>query len=184
MGRPNIPLLYVLSMALLLTACNRHGSSALPATGSVAQTSTVGSVSTRQFYPNVALVGKSADGTYVVRSLHVTGVRVHQAFSFETANGLYTQVEYSTPYGLLTLVQVPKRAVSAPPPPIGNEGHVIETPVVATGVLKSGGHWFIARSNSRSDNLIHLEFSDSTIDATLPGALDVGTIERVIAGMY
>jgi hypothetical protein len=134
----------------------------------------------------INLAGKAPDGSYQLRSLHFSGLRVHQAFSFITPNGTFTQVEYKTLYGPLTLVQSPKSATtlssttSAPAPSVSVE----IVPVIMNGTTSHGANWFVSKDPKGIAYTIHVEFADSSIDTSVPTRVPTSVIQNVVEELY
>jgi len=71
-----------------LAACGGHFTPAFSASAGKNALGATRHVSTT---PN--LFGRSADGAYQIRTLHVSGVTIHQSIATTTPNGTFTQVD-------------------------------------------------------------------------------------------
>jgi hypothetical protein len=138
-----------------------------------------------------ALSGKSVDGAYSLRSLHDARIKAHIATSLSTPNGTVTQVEYSTPYGPLTLIQSAKsinetatiaHAKNTRSP--ANQAPQAAAPALATGVTSHGASWITTSGPNPQVQQVHIEFSDSSIDGQAPISLSASKIGAILEEIY
>ena len=178
-----------LAVAALVAGCGGHGHSLLPSSSGAGNAlkaalgSTVGTAARRLVF-NVNAAGWSPDNAYRIRSLHFPGVRVHESLSYLTPNGAFTQIDYATPYGMLTLVQSPSRPapIARVPAPSPVSGGIVQ--VIANGRTQYGGDWVVLRDPSGNAYDIQVAFKHSVIDASVPLSVPISTIQTVIGGIY
>jgi hypothetical protein len=175
---------------LLVVGCG-HGHSILPGISKltsamkIAPASDARSTGRRTVF-DLDTAGRSPDGAYQIHSLHATGIRVHSALSYVTPNGSFTQVEYLTPYGVLTLVQSPLRPLPSAPPVTSSSsssaGAVVD--VIGSGTTGRGFSWVVYEDPSGHAHDVHVTFGDSVVDGSVPPSVPLSVIQSVVEGMY
>ena len=136
------------------------------------------------------LTGSSPDGSYVIRTLHDKNAKMHLANHFKSTTAPFTQVEYTTPIGPMVVIQAKKRPVDATvlaraqAAAQSQDPKALDYATLATGKSSHGADWVIAEDNKSKGVLVHAEFSDSTIDVTLPAGTQVSTIRPFMEELY
>jgi len=173
----------ILCAAAALIACGNHNRAVLPAmeSASVRSILAISPSHRRQLIFNVDTSGSSPDGTYPIRSLHIAGTRVHMAFAYKTPNGTFTQIEYATPFGPITLIQAPKRP--APPPP-ANVSVDDAVTVVQSGTSTHGAQWTVLKAAHSAAYNLHVEFQRSTVDTSVPAGVPLSEIRGAVEELY
>ncbi len=184
------------SAVLLLLVTSSCGGRFNPAiTGGAASQVGAAQGGGRHVVTSPSLVGRSVDGAYQIRTLHAPGLTVHQSIATTTAAGTFTQVDYMTPLGVLTLVQKPKRV--APPArasatsialrgasSAADQADATEVVAVAAGTTSHGAQWFAYLDPSGNAYDIHVDFGDSTIDTNVPKSVAISTITSTVGELY
>jgi hypothetical protein len=197
------------ALATIVAACGGRLGNAIPDIASqFSNQSQPGSHSTgngRRVVTGFDLAGRSADGTYQIRTLHANGLKVHQSIATVTAAGTFTQVEYKTPYGMLKIVQSPKTkstilkaqetanssTVKAPTgasvaasSKLSATGGTFEVQTIGSGTTSNGATWIAYIDPSGYAYDVHVEFADSAINAMIPRSTPVELIKSTVEDLY
>lgn len=175
----------LLVAAVLTTGCGHRGKALPSAMGAGAAQRRVSMFSGTPVHGlifDINVNGTSPDGAYQIRSLHDAQVHIHQAFSYGTTNGTYTQIEYSTPFGLLTVTQSPKHPA---PPALTQSGATIAVSLMQSGTTAHGGKWFLFKDPSNAQTYdLHVEFAHSVVDTALPSAVPADRVRTAVEELY
>lgn len=164
--------------AMMLQACALRGRGIVPSEG-LAQNPLSGQSDARRLTTLANSSGRSPDGAYQIRTLHDGRISIRNTLSYATPLGTFTQIEYATPYGYLALVQSPKRPLpSLEPSPSST------LLVIANGATVHGASWVIVADPKPNFVDVHVDFSDSSIDTTLPASISINVIEAAIGELY
>jgi len=137
-----------------------------------------------------AVGSRSADNKYAIRSLHLPRVHRRQILSYITRNGVYTQSEYDTPYGELTLVQT--ALPTGAPPPVAKNAYRRPTDrqanssfdITSSGTATSGGHWLVLKNREHGTYEVDVIFSDSVVVTSIPSFIPASTIGLLAGALY
>jgi hypothetical protein len=181
---------FTLVGVLVFSGCHAATSSLTDVTQSSQPGSIVPSarrpVSTHLF-TNVRAGDTTPDGAYVIRQIHDPRLRLRRTSSYVASGGTFTQTEYSSPYGPVTLVQSSIHSFqpnNLGPTPTAPPNATLAQ-VVAQGTTTYGATWFVAAPNSDStEYIVHVDFSDSSIDYQAPGNMSIADIKSLIASVY
>lgn len=182
------PLVLLAFCAVSLQGCSHHAlpvpQPATPPGMDSHHLATSARASERHLIPGMPPSGLAADGSYHVHTLHVPGVSLHHIVSYTTPNGCFTQAEYLTPFGMLTIMQAPKRVAPAPPSASASTDDAED--VVARGKNSHGAAWMILRDSSQphGDYSVHVEFPNSTLDVDIPSSAQVAVIKGALEELY
>ena len=191
---------YLVLIPLIFSACSR-GSGAPSAPGKAPASSASESgkeYSTARsskpgFVDGMPQTGMAADGSYRLRLLHIPSVKLIHTVSTLTPNGCFTQMEYMTRYGVLAVVQQPRRIAPPPPSPSahgpsknqsGAQQNDFE--VADSGITKHGFAWHIVHDvkGAQGAYLAHIEFSDSWMDMEVPDSVPIQSLKSSIEEVY
>jgi hypothetical protein len=133
----------------------------------------------RHLTTRASVAGRSPDNAYQIRTFHDGRITIRNSSSYATPNGTFTQIDYATPFGYLTLVQSPKR-----PAPTSLPSPSSTLLVIANGTTTRGASWFVLADPKTPYIDVHMEFGDSSIDTTLPGTAPLASIEAAVEQVY
>ncbi len=138
-----------------------------------------------RFQAGVDPSGKTPDGAYQIRTLHAQGVILRHVSSYITPEGTYTQQEYSTPYGALTIVQASLSRPASPGPSVSVAAvSGIAVDLIASGTSKHGYAWTLIGGIRPHSNHLSVTFPDSQIAADIPDAISAVTVQSVVSEVY
>jgi hypothetical protein len=164
--------------AFCLQACGLGGHGMVPLQGLSANAAS--SISSgRHLTTRASVLGRSPDNAYQIRTFHDGRITIRDSSSYATPNGTFTQVDYATPFGYLTLVQSPKR-----PAPTSLPSPSSTLLVIANGTTSQGATWFVLADPKPDYIDVHMEVGDSSVDTTLPGSVPLASIKAAVEEVY
>lgn len=177
----------VLAGIVLLAGCHGGANSIVaPLLKSASATNLLSGASSRVVAEDVSRPAlRSPDNAFALREPHDSRVHLHLSVFLKRSDGYLSQREYVTPFGLVVLNQKGRKSTSPSRLPMAAAAQSstdAETPI-AEGVTKRGAHWYLlAIEGDRWE--VHLQFSDSTIDVSVPVDTPVPTVRQLVEEVY
>jgi len=161
--------------AIAIAGCGSRLHGLLPGTNNGVSGERVSTIS-----PDSANGARSSDSSFIIRSIHIPGVTPHRFVQSMHASGAVIQEQFSTPVGLLTVLQhpvaVPSSTISVDAEPLAD--------VAASGTTSRGCRWLLLRGLAPKALFLRIRFPDSDMDTWIPEGVSSETLRSLLEGVY